>query len=736
MDSQTPPSSGESPDVSRRDALKVALGAGGALFVIFGIPTIAKQFPAGSEPDKTARVAAAKPFLPNAFVLIDPAGDVTFSMPQVEMGQGTYTSMSMLIAEELEIGLDQIKVAAAPPDDKAFGNPLLGFQVTGGSTSVRGFYKPLRVVGATVREILVAAAAKTWGVDPSSCHAEKGAVIHAATGRKLGYGDLTEAAATIPVPTDAKLKDPKDFKLIGTSAKRVDTVAKATGQATFGIDVRLPDMKIATIATCPIVGGTLATVDDSKAKAIKGVRQIIRLDDAVAVVADHMGAARKGLEALVIAWNGGENSGLSSGDIVSQLASASQQAGAVATKQGDVESALKGAARTVEATYELPFLAHAAMEPINCTVHVRKDGCDVWLGTQVITRVQKLAAEVTGLPLENIAVHNQYLGGGFGRRLETDSVAHAIEIGKQVDGPVKVVWTREQDIQHDVYRPYYYDRLRAGLDGNGKPVAFHHRVTGSSIIARWIPPFFKDNIDADAVEGATGVYDLPNTLVDYVRLEPPKGITTGWWRGVGITHNAFVVEGFIDELAASAGKDAVEYRRSLLASQPRARAVLDLAAEKAGWGSPLPKGSGRGIAVLFGFGTYMAQVAEVSVADDGKIKVERMVCAVDSGIVVNPDTVRAQIEGGIMFGLTAALYGEITFKDGRVEQSNFDTYPILRIDAAPSIEVHIVSSTEEPGGMGEPGTSATAPALVNAIHAATGKRLRKLPVDTRQIAKA
>jgi len=501
------------------------------------------------------------------------------------------------------------------------------------------------------------------------------------------------------------------------------------GKAEFGIDVKIPGMKIATVAACPVIGGKLARLDDSKAKSVKGVRQIVRLDNAVAVVADHMGAAKKGLAALDITWDGGANARFSSADLVSALDEASKRPGVVAKQAGDVAKAMAGAARTIEAVYQQPLLAHATMEPINCTVHVRPDGCDVWVGTQVISRAQATAAQVTGLPPEKVRVHNHLLGGGFGRRLDVDSITQAVQIARQVDGPVKIVWTREEDMQHDVYRPYYYDRLAAGLDQTGMPVAWSHRVTGSSILARWLPAGFRNGIDSDAVEGAAGPYDFSNLLIDYVRQEPPAGLTTGWWRGVGMTHNAFMVEGFIDELAAAAGKDPVAYRRALLDKAPRARAVLDLAAEKAGWGQPMAAGKGRGVSVIFGFGTYVAQVAEVAVRPDGRVRVERVVCAVDCGRKVNPDTVKAQAEGGTIFGITATLYGEITLANGRVTQANFDTYQMLRLDEAPVIEVHLVDSTEAPGGMGEPATAAIAPAVVNAVFAATGKRLRKLPID-------
>ena len=471
-------------------------------------------------------------------------------------------------------------------------------------------------------------------------------------------------------------------------------------------------------------------MDDAKAKAVKGVRQIVQLDDAVAVVADHMGAAKKGLAALVIEWDDGPNAKLNTNDIAAELEKATLGSGPVAQNIGDIDRAMASAATKVEATYQVPFLAHSAMEPMNCTVHVRKDGCEIWVGNQAIARCQAAAAKITGLPLDKVVIHNHLIGGGFGRRLESDGVARAVQIAMQVDGPVKVVWTREEDIQHDMYRPYFFDRLSAGLDAKGMPVAWNNRIAGSSIIARWLPPGFKNGLDPDTTEGAIDlVYDLPNLHVEYVRVEPP-GIPTAFWRSVGPSHNVFVTESFIDELAAAAKQDPVAYRRALLDKTPRAKAVLELAAEKAGWGQPLPDRVGRGVALQFVFATYLAQVAEVEVAKDGAVRVRRVVCAVDCGTVVNPDTVKAQIQSAIIFGVTAALYGEITLKDGRVEQSNFHNYLLLRINEAPAIEVYIVKSAEPPGGMGEAGTSAIVPAITNAIFAATGKRLRKPPVDT------
>jgi isoquinoline 1-oxidoreductase beta subunit len=709
-------------NLSRRAFLKTGAAVGGGLLLSFAA-------------DTTEASAAAGPFEPNAFIRIDRSGAVTLVMPQVEMGQGTYTSMPMLIAEELEVELSQLRLEHAPADEKLYGNPIIrGSQITGGSTSVRGFWEPLRRAGATARGLLIAAAAQTWGVEVDACRAEKGEVIHVPTGRKTSYGTLVDLAATLPVPEKIALKDSKEFKLIGTPVKRLDAREKVTGTAHYGIDVRLPGMKVATVAACPVFGGKLESVDDSKAKTIKGVVQIVRLDDAVAVVADHMAAAKKGLAALDIKWDAGQNAGIGMAEIIGQLDAASKNQGVVARKEGDVEKAMAGAANKVEAIYQLPFLAHAPMEPMNCTVHVRNEACDVWVGTQVAARAQRAAADVTGLTLEKVQVHNHLLGGGFGRRLDIDGVTRAVQIAKQVSAPVKVIWTREEDIQHDLYRPYYYDRMAAGLDDQGMPVAWTHRVTGSSILARFAPPAFVNGMDRDAVEGAAKPpYTLPNIQVEYVRHEPPPGVVTAFWRGVGPTHNIFVVESFIDELATAANKDPVDYRRSLLDSTPRARAVLELAAEKSGWGQKLPPGSGRGVSVQFAFGSYLSQVAEVAVTKDGEVRVQRVVCAVDCGTVVNPDTVRAQIEGGIIFGITAVLYGQITLKNGRVEQSNFDNYRMLRINEAPVVEVHIVKSTEAAGGIGEPGTAAIFPAVANAIFAATGKRIRKLPVNPSEL---
>jgi isoquinoline 1-oxidoreductase beta subunit len=719
--SRDPGQSGLANGPSRRRLLQAGAAVGGSLLLSMNLP-----FPNGA-----AEAAGGDGFVPNAFIRIERDGQIVLTMPYVEMGQGTYTSISMLIAEELEVELKQVRLEHAPPNEKLYSNPLIaGVQATGSSNAIRGAWQPLRQAGAAARTMLVSAAAKKWKVEPASCRAERGEVIHAASGRRIKYGVLATDAAKLPVPENVTLKRPADFKLIGTPAKRLDAPAKVNGTAVFGIDVRPLGVKIATLAQSPVFGGRLKSVDDTAAKTVKGVRQIVRLDDAVAVVADHMGAAKKGLAALTIEWDDGPHAKLNTGDIAATLEKATLNAGPVAQDIGDINRAMASAITKIEAIYQVPFLAHATMEPMNCTVHVRKDGCEVWVGNQVIARAQATAAKVTALPLDKVVVHNHLIGGGFGRRLEIDGVTRAVQIAQHVDGPVKVVWTREEDIQHDMYRPYFFHRISGGLDEKGEPVAWNHRLAGSSILARWLAPAFNDGLGPDTIEGAIDLaYDLPNMHVEYLRVEPP-GIPTTFWRSPGPSHNVFVTESFMDELAAAAKQDPVAYRRALLDKSPRAKAVLELAAEKAGWGQALPERVGRGVSFQFVFGTYMAQVAEVEVSKNGAVRVRRVVCAVDCGTVVNPDTVEAQIQGAIIFGLTAALYGEITLKDGRVEQTNFDTYQLLRMNEVPAIEIHSLRSSEPPGGMGEPGTSAIIPAVTNAIFAVTAKRLRSLPIDT------
>jgi isoquinoline 1-oxidoreductase beta subunit len=730
-----------SPRFSRRTFLKfsatVGVAAGGGLLLGFSLPAVSQgqkqeQSPAGKSVigGDASEPGPAGVFAPNAFIQIDNTGKVTLVIPKVEMGQGIYTSIPMLIAEELEVSLDTVTLDHAPPNEQLFKDPLLGGQLTGGSTSIRYAWDPMRQAGATARVLLISAAAQQWQVDPASCHAQAGQVVHAASNRSIGYGQLVDAAAKLPVPQNVPLKDPKDFKIIGTSVKRLDSPEKVDGTAVFGLDVRVPDMVYAAIATSPVFGGTLSSVDDTSARKIPGVRQVVKADNAVAVIGDHTWAAKRGLAALAITWNEGAGANLSMKQIVDDLASAADHGtGAVARKDGDVTKGFSDAKTRVDAVYQQPFLAHATMEPVNCTVHVRPDGCDIWLGTQVPTRIVDTAVQITGLPADKITVHNHLLGGGFGRRLEFDMATQALKIGKQLGTPVKVVWTREEDIQHDMYRPYYYDKISAGLDANGKPIAWQHRIVGSSIMARFAPPAFQHGIDPDAVEVATDLpYDLPNQLIDYVRQEP-RTVPTAFWRGVGPTRSTFVVESFIDELAAQAKVDPVKYRRDLLGKTPRALNVLDTATQAAGWGSTVPKGQGRGVSVMHAFGSFFAMVVDLMV-DQGEVTVNRVVCAVDCGMTVNPNTIEAQVQGGIIFGITAALYSEITIKDGRVEQNNFTDYRMLRIDQTPPIEVHIVKSTEAPGGIGEPGTAALAPALTNAIYAATGKRLRQLPVGS------
>jgi isoquinoline 1-oxidoreductase beta subunit len=694
--------------------------AGGFLFA-FHLP-----LRAANEPVQPPDVTEGK-FAPNAFIRIDTAGKTTLVMPQVEMGQGAYTSIPMILAEELDADFSQVTLQHAPPNDKLYGNPTFGVQVTGNSNSIRAFWMPLRNAGASARAMLVQAAAQQWQVEPASCTTSNGEVTHPPSGRKLSYGALAVAAGSQTPPKDVALKDPKDFALIGKPLKRLDTPDKANGKAVYGIDAMLPGMKFATLAACPVFGGKVGKVDDSAAKKIPGVQQIVVLDDLVAVVGDHMWAAKKGLEALVVAWDEGANAKISSKDIWQHLRAASKKDGAVAKSTGDTAKGLATGER-FDASFELPFLAHAAMEPLNATVHLTPDSCEIWTGTQIVSRVQSEAAKAAGLPVEKVIVNNHLLGGGFGRRLEPDMVVAAVRIAKQVDGPVKVVWTREEDIQHDIYRPVYRDTIAATLSG-GKIVGWKYRVTGSAILARWLPPAFQKGIDIDAIDAAVDMpYDIPNFHVEYVQAEPPA-VPTGFWRGVGPNNNVFAVECFMDELARKAGKDPVDFRRSMLGKQPRFLNVLNLAAEKANWGQPLPARVGRGVCVQPSFASFIATVVEAEVDEQGEVLLRRVISVVDTGIAVNPDTVMAQLEGGLIFGLTAALYGEITIDKGRVQQSNFNDYRMLRIDQVPKIEVHVVKSGEPPGGIGETGVNAGPPALRNAIYAATGVALRRLPID-------
>ena len=701
--------------LTRRGFLEAGLAVGGGLVVAFHLP-LARGAPSENPA-----------FAPNAFIRIDGHGRVTLVMPQVEMGQGIYTAVAMILAEELDADFARVALEHAPPSDKLYANPLFGIQVTGNSNSVRSFWLPLRKAAAGARALLVQAASQVWKVDPAGIRTENGEVIHDSSNRRLAYAALIDRAKGLTPPKDPPLKDAKNFKLIGKPLKRFDTPDKVNGKAQYGIDVMLPGMKFATLAACPVFGGKVGHVDDAKAKKVPGVRQVIVLEDIVAVVGDHMWAAKQGLGALDITWDEGPHAAVSSDDVWKQLRAASKTEGAVAKSTGDIAKGL-AQGELLEAQYELPFLAHATMEPMNCTVHVTPTSCEVWVGSQVLSRAQATAAKVAGLPIDKVIVHNHLIGGGFGRRLETDMVGSAVQIAKQVDGPVKVVWTREEDIQHDVYRPVYRDSLSASV-ANGRIAGWKHRITGSSIIARWLPPAFQKGIDIDSIDSAVDMpYDIPNMRVEYVRDEPP-GVPTGFWRGVGPNNNVFAIESFMDELAKKSNKDPVAFRRDLLGTSPRLKAALDLAAEKSGWGSALPARTGRGIALQVAFGTFIATVAEAEVDGRGEVRVQRLVCVVDTGIVVNPDTVVAQIQGGLIFGLTAALHGNITIDKGRVQQSNFNDYRMMRINEAPRIEVHLIKSGDAPGGIGETGVTAAPPALGNALYAATGIRLRRLPID-------
>ena len=710
--------------VSRRSLL--TSGLAGGFLLAFHLPVRASNEPVQPPDDLAGK------FAPNAFIRINHSGKTTLVMPQVEMGQGTYTSISMILAEELDADFAQVVVEHAPPSDKLYGNPLFGIQATGNSNSVRAWWKPLRAAGASARAMLVQADAQRWEVEPASCTTANSEVMHTESGRKLCYGELVDGANAQTPPKDVPLKDPKNFGLIGKPLKRLDTPDKVNGKAVYGIDAMLPDMKFATLKACPVFGGKVARVDDSAARKVSGVQKVVVLDDLVAVVGDHMWAAKKGLDALVIDWEEGPNADLNLEDIWQDLRAASEKDGVVAKSRGEIAKGLATGDR-LEASYELPFLAHATMEPVNATVHLKPDSCEVWTGTQVIARVQSEAAKAAGLPVEKVIANNHLLGGGFGRKLEPDMVVAAVRIAKHVDGPVKVVWTREEDIQHDVYRPVYRDTIAATLS-DGKIVGWKYRISGSSVMARWFPPGFQNGIDIDAVDSAIDTpYDIPNFHVEYVRAEP-RAVPTGFWRGVGPNNNVFAVECFMDELARKAGKDPIDFRRSMLGTQPRFLAALNLAAEKSNWGQSLPPRVGRGVCVQPSFASFIATVVEAEVDEQGEVHLRRVTSAVDTGIAVNPDTIIAQLEGGLIFGLTAALYGEITIDKGRVQQSNFNDYRMLRIDQTPKIDVHLIKSDEPPGGIGETGANAGPPALRNAIYAATGVALRRLPIDRALIA--
>ncbi len=696
---------------SRREFLKTGAAAvGGGLVLGVCLPEAHAQ-PAG---------AAA---MPNAWVRIGRDNSVTILSARSEMGQGVYTALPTLVAEELEVDLARIKVEIAPPGE-VYINAMLGGQITGGSTSVPEAFDKLRMAGAQARMMLVAAAAQRWGVDASACRAQNGAVT-GPTGQKASYGELAEAAAKLPVPKDVKLKEHKDSRYVGKPVKRFDTPAKTNGTAEFGIDVKLPGMLHASLLQCPVIGGKVASLDSAKAKAMPGVKHVVQITDGVAVVADSWWQAKVARDALVVKWDEGPARSLDSAGIATALKAAAAKPGAVFKKLGDADAGLKGGAKTVRADYELPFLAHAPMEPMNFTADVRKDSCLIVGPTQFQQMAAGVAAQVTGLKPEQITVRTTFLGGGFGRRIDVDFIVQAIEISKAVGAPVKLLWTREDDTTHDFYRPTSYHQLQASLDAQGKPVALKYHMTSPSVTSRLFPAVVSNGVDPFMTEAAAVPYDIPNQLADFVIHD--TGIRVGYWRSVSHALNAFANESFMDELALAAGKDPYEFRRGLLDKQPRMKHVLELAASNAGWGKPLPAGRFRGIALMEGYGTSMAQVAEVSVRGDA-IRVHRVVVAADLGKMVNPNIVRQQLEGSIIYGLSAVLYGEITIRNGRVQQSNFHDYQVVHMPESPAIEMHLVDSNEKPAGIGEPGTALIGPTVANAVFAATGKRLRKLPL--------
>jgi len=709
--------------VSRRDFVATS----GGLVIAFYLPS--RSLP--TELDDAT-------FSPNAWIRIATDGSVTLTVDKSEMGQGSQTGLAMMLAEELEADWSQVRLGPVPENPAAWSRRMS----TGGSTAIRTSWEPLRKAGAAAREMLIDAAASTWKVDRASCRAERGAVVHAPSKRRLTYGKLVAQAAQLPVPKDPPLKDPKDFRLLGTRLPRLDTPAKVDGSAVFGIDVKVPSMLVASIERCPVFGGTLKSYDATKAKAVPGVRAVVALEPSpwtgttgawaagcaagVAVVADTYWQAVTGRRALEIQWDEGDAGSLDSDGIRAQFVKLAEQSGVEARKDGDAVAALAGAAKRVEAVYEVPFLHHATMEPMTCTAHVRADGCDVWVPTQNQTRAQEVAAELTGLPKEQVRVHTTFLGGGFGRRLESDFVSEAVRVSKAAGAPVKVIWSREDDVQHGFYRPATYNRFAAALDAAGTPLAWTHRIVAPPILLKFGP--LEKGIDRTLIDGASNLpYAIPNVLVDQVAVDLLP-VPRGFWRSVGISQNAFVTECFFDEVAVAAGKDPYELRRQLLGDKPRHLRTLELAAQKAGWGTPLPAGRGRGIALAEWAPTTCAQVAEVSVRPDGSVRVHRVVCAVDCGPTVNVGQIEAQLQGGIVYGLTAALYGEITIDKGRVKQSNFTDYPMLHIEEMPVVEVHVVPSDDKQGGIGEPSVGPVAPAVCNAIFAATGKRIRRLPI--------
>ena len=708
--------------ISRRSLL---LSAGG-FFVAVSLPRFASAAGVKEPADGTAAPA----FGP--FIHIPRIGPITFVAPSAEMGQGIYTAMAQLVAEELAVDLNEIRVVAAPPDEPVFKNPILDYQVTGGSFSVRGFYMPLRLAAASARYRLIAVAARRWKVDPKACVAKNGTIIHTASGRSSSYGALADAAALepIPAPEALQLTSPKDFRLIGNSPRRVDTPDKANGRAIFGIDVVRPGMKIAIMVSCPIIGGHLVSVDPGPAMNIPGVLRVLSLPDAVAVLGEHTWAAMKGAAALAPQWGGGDPE-LSMEDIDNALKDAAEKGTPEFTKtEGNPTEVLSHHQGRIDATYEVPFLAHAQMEPLNAVVELNASSCEVWAGTQAPARAQRLVCSITGLPPEKVVIHNQLIGGGFGRRAEADSIAYAVRIAKLAGVPVKMIWSREQDFRAGMFRPKFRNIARARLGSDDKILGWSHRIVGGSVYARYFPELKVP--DLDAILGASEIpYEVDSMRVDYIREDPPLPIT--FWRSIGPGHDVFVVESMMEELAEKAGVDPLEFRRRVLKKDPALVGVLNLVAEKSNWGSPLPERRGRGVALQTSFGSPLACVIDAEVTLDGDIVLHRVTAAVDCGQAVHPDGVVSQIEGGLIFGLSAAMWGKIDVVKGQIVQSNYNNYRVLRINETPPIEVHIVPSNAAPQGIGEAGTPPVFPALAAAIHAATGVRLRSLPFDRHEL---
>ena len=698
---------------SRRNFLKTSSIATSGLVMGFALPGTIGQ-----------ALAAGTVYTPNAWVHIADDNTITLISARSEMGQGVYTSMPMLIAEELNVDITRIKVAIAPPG-AIYANALLGAQITGGSTSVRDGWEKLRLGGAQVREMLISAAAQKWGVDRSTLKADNGMVL-GADGKKATYGELAEGASKLPVPEKVALKDPKDFKIVGKRVKRLDTPAKVNGTAEFGIDVKLPGMVYASLEQCPVIGGKVKSFDASAAKGMPGVIDVVQIPDGVAVVASSYWQAQKARKSLVVQWDEGPGAALDHNTVLAgnRTALASGKVLPIGKAVGDVGAAMRGAAKTMQAEYITQMQAHAPLEPMNWTASFAGGKCLLIGPTQFQQGAQGAVAAALGIKPEDIELRTTFLGGGFGRRIELDFIVQAAQISKAVGRPVKLLWSREDDMTHDFYRPAGLNQIKAGLDAQGMPVALHFKVASQSVTQRafGLP---KDTFDAFMAEAAVAPYEVPNTQHDLIIHD--TGIRVGYWRAVSHNMNAFANESFMDEMAASAGKDPYQYRMALLKNQPRYANVLKLAAEKSGWGQPLPAGRARGIALMEGYDTYMAQVAEISLVD-GAIKVHRVTVAADLGRMVNPDIVEGQIQSSIVFGMGSAIMQDITMEKGRVQQTNFHNWPLPRMSESPAIDIVLVNSTEKPGGCGEPATALIAPAIANALASLTGKRLRKLPM--------